>query len=326
MFGNVVMNAMLSSNEVVSTVGKVLYKNADKILLGFGIGSICAGTVSAIMTTTKIKDVVADHERCMAEALEGPEEGKGKRKLLVYKDTAVDVLKAYGPCILLTGIGIASIMGSHYILSSRYAALSVAYAAMDQSFKDYRSRVKDVVGEEKEYDIYNNAYEVEEWDSDKDSVDKKGNPITRKEKYYKGAKNPYSFLFGQFGLGNTANSNFQKDDPRANIMFLEQRQEWLNRRLTSKKIVTLAEVLIDLGIAEDGSDIPTYAYQMVWDINNPNGDQYIDFGHRACMPFMAGNQDEVWLNFNCDGLLSKVRKEKDPVLKAEKGSIEEKIA
>ncbi|MBO7450442.1 MAG: hypothetical protein J6U54_08730 [Clostridiales bacterium] len=321
MFGKIIANAMLSSNAVVNTVGSTLYKNADKILLGFGIGSVCAGTVSAIMTTTKIKDVIEDHERCMAQALEGPEEGRGKRKFEVYKDTAIDLIKAYGPCVLLTSIGIASIMGSHYILSSRYATLSVAYAAMDQSFKEYRNRVKDVVGAEKEYDIYNNAYEVEEWDSEKDGVDKKGNPITRKEKYYNGSKSPYSFLFCEQGLGNYANPNFQKDDPQANIMFLEQRQEWLNRKLDHKKIVTLAEVLYDLGFVEDGDDIPTYAFQMVWDKNNPNGDQYIDLGHRYCMPFMAGNQDEVWLNFNCDGLLSKIRKEKDPILKTEKGSV-----
>ena len=297
-------NAILSSNTLTHAVGSVLYKNLDKILLGVGITSICGGTVSAILTTTKIPDLYNDHKRCLAEAKAAPEETRKKEVFKVYRDTAIDTLKAYGPCILLTGIGIGCIMGSHYILTARYTALSVAYATLDQSFKDYRGRVRDVIGKEKEYDVYNNASEVEVWDGNE--VDKKGNPVTHKEKTYTGSKDPYSFLFDE------ANPNWKKE-PGLNKMFLEQRQEWLNRRLDAAGVVTLAEVLYELDLFENKRDIPSYAYDMVWVKDNPDGDGYIDFGHRNCMDFMADRENSVWLNFNCDGLLRKIRKEKDAI-------------
>ncbi len=301
MLGSILTNAILSSNAVTHAIGSVLYKNADKILLGVGISAVCSGTVSAILTTTKIGDIREDHRRCLAEAKEAPEDIKKKEIFKVYRDTAIDTIKSYGPCILLTGIGIACIMGSHYILSSRYAALSVAYAALDQSFGEYRDRVRNVVGKEKEYDIYNGAEEIEIGE-----IDEKGKVKTRKEKVYNGSHNPYSFIFDE------SNPNWQKD-AELNEIFLEQRQEWLNRRLDKSGVVTLAEVLYELNIFENKKDIPSYAFDMVWVKDNPDGDGYIDFGHRACMDFMSHREPSVWLNFNCDGLLRKIRKEKLPI-------------
>ena len=308
LFNSLLTSAMLSSNVLTHTIGSVLYKNADKILLGAGISMICGGTVSAIMTTTKLPDIHYDHQRCLEKAKEAPEDIRKKEVFKVYRDTVVDTLKAYGPCILLTGLGIGCIMGSHYILTSRYAALSVAYATLDKSFGEYRDRVRDVVGKEKEYDIYNNASEIEVCNGE---VDKKGNPITHKEKVYNGSKDPYSFIFDE------SNPNWKKD-AELNVMFLEQRQEWLNRRLDSAGVVTLAEVLYELNIFENKKDIPSYAFDMVWVKDNPDGDGYIDFGHRANMDFMSHREPSVWLNFNCDGLLRKVRKEKNPVALTEK--------
>ena len=311
LLNNLLTSAMLSSNVLTHTIGSVLYKNADKILLGAGISMICGGTVSAIMTTTKLPDIHYDHQRCLEKAKEAPEDVRKKEVFKVYKDTVIDTLKAYGPCILLTGLGIGCIMGSHYILTSRYAALSIAYATLDKSFGEYRDRVRDVVGKEKEYDIYNNAYEVEAWDSEKDGVDKKGNPIMHKEKHYGGSKSPYAFLFDE------SNPNWKKEEG-LNVMFLEQRQEWLNRRLDTAGVVTLAEVLYELNFFDSKKDIPSYAFDMVWVKDNPDGDGYIDFGHRGSMDFMSNRERSVWLNFNCDGLLRKVRKEKNPVALTQK--------
>lgn len=303
----ILTNAMLSSNTLARTVGRVVYNNADKILLGAGIGFIVGGTVSAALETTQLSDIFEDHKRCLAEAKEKTE-NRGKEIAIVYRDTAIDLLKAYGPCVLLTGLGIGCILGSHYILTSRYTALTAAYAVLDKSFDDYRGRVRDAVGAEKEYDIYNDVNEIEVTE-----LNEKGKTKTHKEKLYNGSNSPYSWIFDE------SNPNWQKD-PSLNEMFLEQRQEWFNRRLDKNGIVTLAEVLFELDLVQSKEDLPTWAFNMVWTKSNPDGDGYIDFGHRASMEFMSHREPSVWLNFNCDGILSKLRKEKNPMLAIQNGA------
>ena len=135
-----VARAVLSSNTIANSVGKAVYKNADKLLLGAGTTLIVGGTVSACLKTETIKSIKAKHQAKIAKIDEEIEDQKerGKAKWAVYKDTAIESLKTFGPCVLLTGTGICAIMGSHAILSRRYASLQVAYTMLDKSFNDYR--------------------------------------------------------------------------------------------------------------------------------------------------------------------------------------------
>lgn len=305
MFGNLVAKAMFSSNVLASNIGRGLYKNADKILLGVGTGMIVGGTVSACVKTKTIKQIKADHQAKLAKIDAEIEDSKerGKAKFAVYKSTAIEYLKTFGPCVALTGTGITCILGSHYILSRRYASLQVAYSLLDKSFTDYRDRVKDAVGKKKEYELFNNISEEEIVETDENGKTKKV-----KVKRKKGANSPYVFIFDEIN-----NPNWKKD-PALNKSFLETRQWYANDLLRRKGIVTLAEILWDLDFFETMRDIPSYAFEMVWEYGG-SGDDEIVFGYQEDEGFMAGEDPDVVLNFNCDGLLRKVRGESLPILK-----------
>lgn len=309
MIGNLITKAMFSSNVVASTIGRVVYKNADKILLGAGVGLVVAGTVSACKTSVKVKEIkhYLDGELSDAADIEDKKE-RGKAKVSAYKNFALSLIEEYGPCVLLTGLGISCILGSHYILSRRYAALEIAYVTLDKSFKEYRERVGKKIGDKAEYDIYTNAEEIEKID-----IDENGKNVTKKVKVRHGSNSPYEFIFDE------ANPNWTKD-PNANWTFLEQQQWYANDRLNRKGIITLAEVLYDLSFFDDMRDIPSYAFDMIWEKQSEKGDGYIDFGHRFSEDFKNGTERSVILNFNCDGLLRKVRGENEAILKTQKAA------
>ena len=306
----VVTRAMLSSNAIASSVGTALYKNADKILLGVGVGCIGAGTVSACVKTKTIAGIKELHRRRLeeAEAIEDKKE-RGKAKLDVYKNTTLDILMTFGPCVLLTGTGIMAILGSHYILSRRFASLQVAYSMLDNSYREYRERVKDAIGAKKEHDLFTNTSEIEVFE---DKGNGKGVKKS-KVKNINGNKNPYCFIFDE------SNPNWQKN-PALNKVFLEQRQWYANDLLHHKKVVTLAEILFSLDFYDDMRDIPSYCYDMVWQLGG-DGDNEIIFGFQEDEGFMAGHDPSVMLNFNCDGLLRKIRHEDQPVLATQKSEV-----
>ena len=222
----------------------------------------------------------------------------------MYKNTTLDIIMAFGPCVLLTGTGIAAILGSHYILSRRYASLQVAYSMLDNSYREYRDRVREAVGKKKEYELFSNQSEIEAIEDDGNGKMKK-----TKKKLKKGSGNPYCFIFDE------SNPNWQKN-PALNRQFLEQRQWYANDLLHHKKVVTLAEILFSMDFFSDMREIPTYCYEMVWE-DGGCGDNEIIFGFQDDEGFMEGHDPSVMLNFNCDGMLRKIRKEPMPILKTQ---------
>ena len=312
MFGldKVMARAILSSNMIVSSVGKTVYEKADKILLGTGVTLIVGGTVSACTRTETIKSIKAKYHAKMEKINEEIEDEKerGKAKVGVYKDTTIEILKTFGPCALLTGTGICAIIGSHTILSRRYASLQVAYTMLDKSFNDYRDRVRQEIGKKKEYELFNNISEEEVVE-----VDENGKAHKSKVKNKKGSNSPYCFIFDE------SNPNWKKD-PVLNKTFLESREWYANDLLQRRKVVTLAELLWDMNFFEDMRDIPSYAFEMVWQLGS-DGDNEIVFGYQDDEGFMNGEDPSVCLNFNCDGLLRKVRKEPLPIMNTATGKV-----
>lgn len=293
MFNSIIAKAMLSSNVLTKKVGTTIHNNADKILLGAGIGFIVGGTVSAAISSKNIANVVDKHKKAIAKVnnIEDQKE-RGHEKLVVYKNTALEMLMTFGPCVLLTGTGIACIMGSHHILTQRLASCQAAYTMLDQSFREYRERVKDKIGEEKELELYNNTSEIEVT-----NMDEKGKVKTEKIKEEKGAHGPYDFKFKK------ENPNFL-EVPGRNREFLEQRRWYCQDMLNRHGEITLADVLWALNYVEDKRHLPAYTFDVVW-----RRGSVILFGYESDVDFMADRKSEVWLHFNPDGFRRKLNKE-----------------
>lgn len=305
MFGSIITKAMLSSNVLAKKTGTYIHKNADKILLGVGVGFIVGGTVSAAVSSKNIAKVIDKHKKAIAKvnSIEDQKE-RGHEKLVVYKDTAIEMLMTFGPCVLLTGTGIACIIGSHHVLTQRLASCQAAYAMLDTSFREYRERVKDVVGAEKELDIYNNASEIEVVD-----VDEKGKETKRKLKDEKGAHGPYDFKFMK------GNPNFL-EVPGRNREFLDRMRWYCQDMLNRQGEISLADVLWAINYVEDKRFLPKYTFDVVW-----RRGSVVLFGHESDADFMADKKKEVWLHFNPDGFRRKLSKEEHAYLNAARETV-----
>ena len=61
--------------------------------------------------------------------------------------------KAYAPTMIIGTATLACIFGSTHINNKRLAALGAAYVLSETSFKEYKDKVKDIIGEAKEQEV-----------------------------------------------------------------------------------------------------------------------------------------------------------------------------
>ena len=91
-------------------------------------------------------------------------------------------------------------------------------------------------------------------------------------------------------------------DPEYNLMFLKVQQQYANEKLRHQGYIFLNDVYDMLGMPR------TKAGQIVgwiYDENNPNGDNYVDFGiyMEHNQNFVNGYETSLLLDFNVDGLI-----------------------
>ena len=121
----------------------LMSKASPGLLLTAGIVGMVGSTVLACRATLKMDEVL--------------DEGKGKLDLaktlkhddysdmdrqrdvsLIYFQTSVKVVKLYAPAIGVGLLSIAALTKSNAILSQRVTALTAAYTALDQGFREYQ--------------------------------------------------------------------------------------------------------------------------------------------------------------------------------------------
>lgn len=305
------MNKTEIMNKLTRTfnrTGLKLKKHSPEILLVAGVAGIVTSGVMACKATLKVEEIVDGAKEqidTIHEVAENPEmkekytEDDAKKDLaIVYTQTAVKMVKLYGPSVLLATASIGCIVGSNRILNKRNVALAAAYKAVDKSFKDYRGRVVERFGEKLDKELRYNikAKEVEEV-----TTDENGNEVVEKKTvdiadYDPNAYSPYSVVFDD---GNTG----WDPDPERSKYFLIQQQNWANDRLKSQGHLFLNEVYDMLGVrrTKAGAQVG-----WVYDEANPVGDNYVDFGifdtNRAkARDFVNGLEKVIILDFNVDG-------------------------
>lgn len=110
-------------------------KNAPTILSGLAGAGVVATTVLAVKATPKALAL-----------LEEAEEQKGEE--LTKTEIITVAGKVYIPTILV-GVGtLACIFGANILSKRQQAAMMSAYALLDSSYKEYKSKVKELHGEE----------------------------------------------------------------------------------------------------------------------------------------------------------------------------------
>ena len=285
--------------------GKV-EKHSPEILMGVGVAGVITTTVMACRATMKLDDILveaAETREKIKEVAENPayedkytEEDAKKDLVINYTQTAVKVAKLYAPAVAVGVVSVGCLLGSHDILRKRNAALSAAYLTVDKSFKEYKQRVIDRVGEEVEKEI---RYGIKAEEIIETVTDEEGNETTVSET----VKTMNPTLYSDYARFFDEASPCWQNDPEYNLMFLRAQQQYANDLLRAKGRLFLNDVYDMLGIEK------TKAGQIVgwvYDRENPNGDNFVDFGiydmsKERVRAFVNGYETNILLDFNVDG-------------------------
>lgn len=294
-----------SLTRTANKVGFKLQKHSPEILVVAGIVGAVASAVMACKATTKLSEITEEskaHLDAIHTAMENPEsmpdgdysEDDGKKDLtIVYAQTAGKIIKLYAPSIILGTLSIGAILTSNNMLRKRNMALATAYAAVDKSFKEYRSRVVERFGEELDREL---KYNIRKEQVEETIVDENGEEktVTKEvEVVDSSAISDFARFYDDGCLGWTK-------DPEMNLMFLRRQQDAANDRLKDKGYLFLNEVYEMLGIQR------SKAGQSVGWIYDKDNVYKIDFGiydtHKeANRNFVNGYERTILLDFNVDG-------------------------
>jgi hypothetical protein len=279
------MDLTVMKNAVTSRVARQVLlgqKHSPALLFGLGVAGVIGTTVLACKATLKLEETLDKHDVHLAQAETKQEQA------YVLGNTTGKVIKLYAPAVGLGVISVAALTGSHVILTRRNTALTAAYVAVDRAFREYRERVIDEVGADKERDIRYKVGELEIHDTQKGEV--------RKIRTVKGDLSQYARVF------DDVSSKEWNRDPETNLFFIKCQQIHVNDKLQAKGHVLLNDAYDALGLSR------TSAGCVVGWVKG-NGDDFIDFGlfRRDNMDemhsFMIGENRAIWLDFNVDGLV-----------------------
>lgn len=293
------MNLTLAKNAVTSKVARqvlVAQKHSPTLLFGAGMVGVVATTVLACRATLKLEYVLDDAEKMeekivAVDAVNYSEKDRQHDLTVLKVKTVIEVAKLYAPAVGIGILSIAALTGSHVIINRRNVALMAAYSALEQSYNEYRKRVVEDAGVEKdqEYRYGNETREI--------AVDTKDGT---KIKHIRTV--PAQGLSGYARMFAPDTTNEWQATPEYNMFFIRCQQNFLNDRLRARGHVTLNDAYDALGLdrTNDG---------MVVGWVKGNGDGYIDFGlfrddnMEEIHDFMTGREGAIWLDFNVDGLI-----------------------
>ena len=138
---------------------RILVKRSPEILMGIGIASAFTSTVLAVKATPKAIELME----------------KRKAELEVEKLPGVEIVKTTWKCYIpaaASGVtAVACLIGSSSVNASRNAALATAYKLSETALSEYRDKVIETIGEEKEKTVLEKVTEERV----------KNDPVTNKE-------------------------------------------------------------------------------------------------------------------------------------------------
>lgn len=257
---------------MIAKVGTKVKKHSPEILIVSGVVGVVSAAVMACKATRKIDPVIEEHK----EARKNLEEGKDvysdkdirKATVKLYAHTTFEFVKLYGPSVTLGVLSIGSIFASNDILRKRNASLAAAYAVIDKSFKEYRSRVVEKYGEEADYQFLHGVKTVE---VEETVTDAKGKEKTVKKKVEVTDPNGYSG-YAKYIIKGVSDYWDDNEDMMRN--WLQIQQNYADQRLKTFGKLVLNDVYEDLGFQKTKAGM---VVGWVYDLDNPSGDNYVQF-------------------------------------------------
>jgi hypothetical protein len=290
------MNLPVGLTRTFSRSLLTLKKDSPHIFFVAGVVGSVASTVMACRATLKLSSTLDDIQVDLKNIKELKEnvvhsntptlEGTNysvsqydRDVLYIYAKASLRITRLYAPSVIVGAASITALTGAHVQMTRRNAALMAAYAAVQEAYDNYRDRVREVLGEDAELDIYHAA--------ETEVVEKKQVKSADPNKW-----SPYARFFDEY-------SDYWEKDPELNKLFVQCQQNFANNLLRSRGHIFLNEVYDMLGLSRNK------AGAVVGWVLGPDGDNFVDFGIYEAYNarFVSGNERSVLLDFNVDGVI-----------------------
>lgn len=290
-------------NIMNTPVAMQIRKHAPEILTGLGIASFITSTVFACKATSEVGEVLEDHKEDMSKIKKAETEyDYTKNEIVKMKSeklvkTGFELVKLYSPAVGFAVFGTTCVLGGYGIMRKRNAALGAAYAFVAGKFNEYRDRVREELGNDKDKEFYHGLKKEVVTVEEEDENGKK-----KKVKKEIAVVDPTAGISPYAKVFDDASRKWV-DNADMNLVFLKNQQNWFNDRLRERGHVFLNEVYDALGLPR------TSAGAIVgWVYDGVDGDNYIDFGiysieNQENRDFINGYESCVFLDFNVDGVI-----------------------
>ena len=126
---------------LIKTIQQTIHKHAPEIMTGIGVAGMVSTTIFAVKATPKALELIEEKKL--------DEEKEELTKLEVVQAT----WKCYIPAAVTGTMSILCIVGGSTLNAKRNAALATAYALSETTFKEYKDKVVETIGEKKEEEV-----------------------------------------------------------------------------------------------------------------------------------------------------------------------------
>lgn len=286
------------------SIGKLfLKKHGPEIATGAGVVGVVVSTVWSCRQTLKVQKIVDESNELEmkvdkvlngeVETTEKYTEEDAKKDLTIIKTQKyIDIAKLYVLPAALGAGSIVLILYGHSMLRKENAALAAAFTGLSEAFREYRNRVKNDIGEDKDREYFTGVKMEDRVEVDEVT----GETKTSKREVSIGEN--LSIYAKEF---NDTNPNFNHVRHDQNIYFLKRAESMFNDLLKARGHIFLNEVYDYLRIPR------TYAGQFVGWVSG-HGDDCINFGVdryfnelRNGGAYADQTPRTIYLDFNVDG-------------------------
>lgn len=298
-------------------IQKVKFRSPE-LLIGAGIVGLVGAALVAVRRGvrwhTAAKDEIAHDLETIKKAEGSPQytrEDKVQDYARVIGKGVWSFTQIYGPSVAVGVASVVSILAGTGVLKGRLAAMTSAAATAQAALERYRSRVREKLGEDADYEF---AYEVsakkakiKHEDGTKESL------VTYHLVPSSGewmAASPYSRLWDENAMEWCANRDIQ-------FLTLRSLENHFNQELNARGVVFLNDVYKALGLpmSKDAALVgwikdyeePKMA-KLAAELGRVPGDGVISFGvfeneSPSARAYLAGDDNRVVLDFNVDGVI-----------------------
>ena len=140
---------MTSVAQITKNLGGVISKNSPHILTGLGCAGVLSTTILAVRATPLAIDAIETHKKRLKRTWDGPAD-----EIQLSKRTIIELTwKYYIPTAVLGATTIGCIIGANTVNMRRNAALASLYAVSETAFREYKTKVVQELGAQKELKI-----------------------------------------------------------------------------------------------------------------------------------------------------------------------------